>query len=365
MSRDHARVRAIVDQCAPGMVFADDAERFARRARCDPRGRAGSGDRARRPRRRAALRRASRDHADGGRRGRVRRRRAGHRRQGAVHVGLDRPAQGRPQHARGCCAPTSRRSAQVWPFLRAEPPVLVDWLPWSHTFGGNHNFNLVLAFGGTLYIDDGKPAPRAVRAHGRRRCARSRPTVYFNVPAGSTLLAPRSSPTPSSRRPSSRACVSCSTRRRRCPRRSGTASRALAAGAPAHDVPLTASWGIDRDRAAGDVGALRRPRSAGASACRCPASAQAGAARRPSSRSASAGPNVTPGYHGDRRRDGGGLRRGGLLPDRGRRHARRRGRPEPRPDVRRPPRRELQARHRARGSRSAGSAPRWSPPWAC
>ena len=48
---------------------------------------------------------------------------------------------------------------QVWPFLGEERPVLVDWLPWSHTFGGNHNVNMVLASGGTLYVDDGRPAP--------------------------------------------------------------------------------------------------------------------------------------------------------------------------------------------------------------
>ena len=49
--------------------------------------------------------------------------------------------------------------ATLWPFLRARPPVVVDWRPWSHTFGANHNFNLVLFHGGTLVIDDGKPAP--------------------------------------------------------------------------------------------------------------------------------------------------------------------------------------------------------------
>src|SRR5207245_10830473 len=46
---------------------------------------------------------------------------------------------------------------QAWPFLAGEPPILVDWLPWSHTFGANHNLNIVLFNGGTMYIDDGKP----------------------------------------------------------------------------------------------------------------------------------------------------------------------------------------------------------------
>ena len=52
--------------------------------------------------------------------------------------------------------------AQVWPFVAAEPPVIVDWLPWNHTFGGNHNFNMMLRNGGTLYIDEGKPVPALI-----------------------------------------------------------------------------------------------------------------------------------------------------------------------------------------------------------
>jgi feruloyl-CoA synthase len=78
---------------------------------------------------------------------------------------------------------------QVWPFLAQEPPVLVDWLPWSHTFGGNHNVNQVLVHGGTIHIDDGKPAPplfgRTLAALGENP-----PTVYYNVPAGYALLTP-------------------------------------------------------------------------------------------------------------------------------------------------------------------------------
>ncbi|GAA4858160.1 feruloyl-CoA synthase [Pseudonocardia benzenivorans] len=79
---------------------------------------------------------------------------------------------------------------QVWPFLRSEPPVLVDWLPWSHTFGGSHNLGLVLSNGGTLHIDAGRPAP----VHFDRTVAALTevpPTIYVNVPAGYTLLVPR------------------------------------------------------------------------------------------------------------------------------------------------------------------------------
>jgi len=78
---------------------------------------------------------------------------------------------------------------QLWPFLADEPPVIVDWLPWSHTFGANHNFNLVLANGGTLFIDDGKPAPGLIEktVANLREVA---PTIYFNVPRGFDMLIP-------------------------------------------------------------------------------------------------------------------------------------------------------------------------------
>jgi feruloyl-CoA synthase len=77
--------------------------------------------------------------------------------------------------------------AQVWPFLLEKPPVLVDWLPWSHTFGGNHNFNMVLRHGGTLYIDSGKPVPGLIDKTIAALCEIS-PTAYFNVPKGYSIL---------------------------------------------------------------------------------------------------------------------------------------------------------------------------------
>ena len=73
--------------------------------------------------------------------------------------------------------------AQVWPLLDERPPVVVDWLPWSHTFGGNHDFNMVLAHGGTLYIDAGKPIPGRFEATIANLREIS-PTLYFNVPRG-------------------------------------------------------------------------------------------------------------------------------------------------------------------------------------
>ena len=77
----------------------------------------------------------------------------------------------------------------LWPFLAAEPPVLVDWMPWNHTFGGNADCNIVLSNGGTLYIDEGKPAPGLIEktVANLREVA---PTMYLNVPRGFDMLLP-------------------------------------------------------------------------------------------------------------------------------------------------------------------------------
>ena len=79
--------------------------------------------------------------------------------------------------------------AQAWPFVEDRPPVVVDWLPWNHTFGGNHNFNLVLRNGGTLYVDGGKPVPGLIEVTVKN-LAEIAPTMYFNVPRGFDLLLP-------------------------------------------------------------------------------------------------------------------------------------------------------------------------------
>jgi feruloyl-CoA synthase len=85
------------------------------------------------------------------------------------------------------CA-NQQQMAQSMPVLAEEPPVLVDWLPWNHTFGGNHNFGMVLFHGGTLYIDDGKPTPALMR-ETLRNLREIAPTVYFNVPTGFEAIA--------------------------------------------------------------------------------------------------------------------------------------------------------------------------------
>jgi feruloyl-CoA synthase len=74
-------------------------------------------------------------------------------------------------------------------FIVDEPPVLVDWPPWNHTFGGNHDFGMVLNNGGSFYIDEGKPLPGAIEATVRnlREIA---PTIHLNVPKGFEMLLP-------------------------------------------------------------------------------------------------------------------------------------------------------------------------------
>ncbi len=77
--------------------------------------------------------------------------------------------------------------AQYWPFVESQAPRVLDWLPWSHTFGTNHNFNLVLRNGGSLYIDSGKPLPGLI-GETIRNLRHVKPNLFFNVPKGYEVL---------------------------------------------------------------------------------------------------------------------------------------------------------------------------------
>lgn len=72
---------------------------------------------------------------------------------------------------------------QTFPEFGVEPPVLLDWLSWHHTFGGSHNVGIALYNGGTIYLDDGKPVPGKFDETIRNLKELS-PTVYLNVPKG-------------------------------------------------------------------------------------------------------------------------------------------------------------------------------------
>ena len=91
-------------------------------------------------------------------------------------------------HRMLCSNQVMLRSAM--PFIADEPPILVDWLPWNHTFGGSHNVGMVLFNGGTLYIDEGRPVGQAFEETVRNLIDIS-PSVYFNVPKGFEMLVDR------------------------------------------------------------------------------------------------------------------------------------------------------------------------------
>ncbi len=185
MSKDHARIRAIAELTEPGLVFADNAGPFASAldALALDKVLVARGERGGALRLDEMLETAAEDASplDG---------EPGE--EAVAKLLFTSGSTGVPKgvintHRMLCANQAAIRS--VWPFLADEPPILVDWLPWSHTFGGNHNLNLALFNGGTIYIDDGKPAPPLFP----RTLAALRdvpPTLYFNVPAGYALLAP-------------------------------------------------------------------------------------------------------------------------------------------------------------------------------
>ncbi len=181
LSADLGKLRRIGSQTRPALVFADDGERYARALAALE---ALGAEPIVGARGLEALRSAPTDA--------VERR---HRQTGPDTVakilftsGSTGAPKGVLNTQRMLCA-NQQAIAQLWPFLRTTPPVLVDWLPWNHTFGGNHNFNMVVFHGGTLWIDGGKPAPGLIERSVANLRERS-PTLYFNVPRGFDVLLP-------------------------------------------------------------------------------------------------------------------------------------------------------------------------------
>ncbi len=239
MSSDHARIKAIAELTTPGLVFADDGDAFAK-----------------------ALDALAPEHtliARGERAGALQLDQLARTQPGAeveeafAQITPDTTAKllftsgstGVPKGVvnthRMLCSDQAMLQL-IWPFLVDEPPVLVDWLPWSHTFGANHNLNLVLFNGGTLFIDDGKPAPplfpRTIAA-----LKSVSPTLYFNVPAGFALLAPALENDESLARTFFSRLRFMFYAGAALPEGLARRLRHIAGGKADHDVPLTSSWG--------------------------------------------------------------------------------------------------------------------------
>jgi len=184
VSQDHGKLRHVVELMTPGLVFVSDGKRYARAiaaavpeatelvvARSAPDGRGAT------PFAELAAATAT-DRVDAA----------------YAALGPDSLAKflftsgstGVPKaviHTQRMLCANQQQLVDCLPFMAEEPPVLVDWLPWNHTFGGSHNFGLTLYNGGTLYIDDGKPAPQLI-GETLRNLREIAPTIYFNVPRG-------------------------------------------------------------------------------------------------------------------------------------------------------------------------------------
>jgi len=240
LSSDHARIREIAALIGPGAVFAEDSGQFspaldalgdvpviASRGGRSGSARLGDLERVRPGPEVAAAFSAIR--ADS-----------------VAKILFTSGSTGTPKgvlNTHGMLAANQQMMRQVWPFLADERPVVVDWLPWSHTFGGNHNVNMVLVAGGTLYVDGGRPAP-ALFGTTLANLADVPPTVYFNVPAGYARLVPALETDPEFARRfftrlrlifNAAAALPPSLRQRLTAVAEKTAGRA---------IPVTGSWGL-------------------------------------------------------------------------------------------------------------------------
>ncbi|MBD0415328.1 AMP-binding protein [Oryzicola mucosus] len=90
---------------------------------------------------------------------------------------------------RGMISSNQAAIAALWPFLTEAPPVLVDWLPWHHVFGGLDNIFKIIWNGGTMHVD-AAPGPKTMAA-SIALMQEVEPTLHIGVPLGLRLLLDR------------------------------------------------------------------------------------------------------------------------------------------------------------------------------
>ncbi len=186
LAQDHARLKHIVDVLKPGLVFASAWGPFARaiEAAVPAGGELVLTDTTGVPSTRRASSFAQLLDTTPGAEGD-----AAHAKVGPDTIAKFLFTSGSTKNPKGVvttqrmwCA-NLQQLGQCFPFFAEEPPVLVDWLPWNHVFGGSHNVGITLFNGGTLYLDDGKPTPAGM-AQTIANLREISPTIYFNVPKG-------------------------------------------------------------------------------------------------------------------------------------------------------------------------------------
>jgi len=156
--------------------------------------------------------------------------------------GLTGTPKGVPTTHRMMCTSLSQIET-MWPFMKDHTPVILDWLPWSHVFGGSFSVNTVLRYGGTLYIDDGKPIPGEI-SRTLRNLREVRPTLYWNVPRGYELLLPQLQTDTGARQNFFCDLALMFYAGASLPAPLWRELVALGKGVTGRDIPMTTSWGL-------------------------------------------------------------------------------------------------------------------------